>query len=94
MYLVQVPKGRTGGIPQYTGPSPIQKREPGMYVLTLDRVIINNLHLFLWVSDVLIDQLIMELLSLDALDKAKQVIQVKKTRGAAAPALELLGRLS
>ena len=60
-------------------------RKPLFPMITLDRVIIDNLHLFLWVSDVLIDQLIMELLSLDALDKAKQVIRVKKTRGAAAP---------
>ena len=49
-------------------------------MIPLDRVIIDNLHLFLRVSDVLIDQLIMELLRLDALDKAKKVAGVDRTK--------------
>ena len=41
--------------------------------IPLDHVVIDNLHLFVRASDVLIDQLIMELLRLDAIDKARRV---------------------
>ena len=46
----------------------------------LNHVVIDNLHLFLRVNDVLIDQLIMELLRLDAIDKARRVAGLDRTK--------------
>ena len=48
-------------------------RKPVFPTIPLDHVVIDNLHLFVRASDVLIDQLIMELLRLDAIDKARRV---------------------
>ena len=55
-------------------------RKPLFPMILLNRVVIDNLHLFLQVSDILIDQLIVELLRLDALDKAKKVAGVDRTK--------------
>ena len=48
--------------------------------IPLDHVVIDNLHLFLRVSDVLIDQLIMDLLRLDAIDMARRVAGLDRTK--------------
>ena len=55
-------------------------RKPLFPMIPLDRVVIDNLHLFLRVSDTLVEQLIKELLRLDALDKAKKVAGVDRTK--------------
>ena len=55
-------------------------RKPVFPTIPLDHVVIDNLHLFLRVSDVLIDQLIMELLRLDAIDKARRVAGLDRTK--------------
>lgn len=55
-------------------------RKPLFPTIPLHHVVIDNLHLFLRVSDILIDQLIMELLRLDAVDKAKKVAGLDPTK--------------
>ena len=50
-------------------------------MIPLHYVVIDNLHLFLRVSDVLIDTRIVDLLRQDALGKSKQVIRVQKLVG-------------
>lgn len=55
-------------------------RKPLFPTIPLNHVVIDNLHLFLRVSDILIDQLIMELLGLDSLDKAKKAAGLHRTK--------------
>ena len=49
-------------------------------IIPLNHVVIDNRHLYLRVNDVLIDQLIMELLRLDAIDKARRVAGLDRTK--------------
>lgn len=55
-------------------------RKPLFPMIPLDRVVIDNLHLFLRVSDVLIDALINDLLGLDSLGKAKKVAGLDRAK--------------
>ena len=49
-------------------------------MIPLGHVVMDNLHLFLRVSDVLIDQLIQELLRLDSLSKSKKTAGLDKSK--------------
>ena len=55
-------------------------RKPLFPMIPLHHVVIDNLHLFLRVSDVLIDALIVDLLRQDALDKSKKVAGLDRAK--------------